>query len=134
LRDVLSNIKDPIELQTRLCEFKGVGRKVADCVALFSLRQDDAIPVDTHVWNIAIRDYDTDGTLKTDVKSLTPTNYKLVGNLFRQRFPNRAGWAHSLLFVAELPSFRGLLPSYITKEMDDFRYEEKERKKKQKQK
>jgi len=133
-RDVLSNIKDPIELQTRLCEFKGVGRKVADCVALFSLRQDDAIPVDTHVWNIAIRDYDTDGTLKTGVKSLTPTNYKLVGNLFRQRFPNRAGWAHSLLFVAELPSFRGLLPSYITKEMNDFRYEEKERKKKQKQK
>jgi N-glycosylase/DNA lyase len=134
LRDVLSNIKDPTELQTKLCEFKGVGRKVADCVALFSLRGDECIPVDTHVWNIAIRDYDTDGILKTNVKSLTPTNYKLVGDIFRKRFPNRAGWAHSLLFVAELPSFRGLLPTYITKEMDDFRNEEKERKKKQKDK
>ena len=134
LRDVLSNIKDPTELQTKLCEFKGVGRKVADCVALFSLRGDECIPVDTHVWNIAIRDYDTDGILKTNVKSLTPTNYKLVGDTFRTIFPNRAGWAHSLLFVAELPSFRGLLPTYITKEMDDFRNEEKERKKKQKEK
>jgi N-glycosylase/DNA lyase len=134
LRDFLSNIKDPTELQTKLCEFKGVGRKVADCVALFSLQGDECIPVDTHVWNIAIRDYDTDGILKTNVKSLTPTNYKLVGDTFRKRFPNRAGWAHSLLFVAELPSFRGLLPTYITKEMDDFRNEEKERKKKQKEK
>ncbi|KAJ1441117.1 DNA glycosylase, partial [Ochromonadaceae sp. CCMP2298] len=40
-----------------LLELPGVGRKVADCVALFSLDQTAAIPVDTHVWNIAIRDY-----------------------------------------------------------------------------
>jgi len=36
----------------------GVGRKVADCVALFSLDQTSAIPVDTHVWNIACRYFD----------------------------------------------------------------------------
>mmetsp|Transcript_22651 Transcript_22651/g.48025 ORF Transcript_22651/g.48025 Transcript_22651/m.48025 type:complete len:510 (+) Transcript_22651:2481-4010(+) len=134
LRDVLCKTTDPTEVQTKLCDFKGVGRKVADCVALFSLKQDDAIPVDTHVWNIAIRDYDPEGTLKTNVKSLTPSNYRLVGDLFRSRFPNRAGWAHSLLFVAELPSFRALLPKDLANEMDEFQKEEKERKKELKKK
>ncbi len=33
----------------------GVGRKVADCVALFSLDQSDTVPVDTHVWQVASR-------------------------------------------------------------------------------
>jgi endonuclease III len=42
--------------RTRICvvqeliQFAGVGRKVADCVALFALAQPAAIPVDTHVW------------------------------------------------------------------------------------
>ena len=133
LRTVLRKTKDPIEVQNSLCEFKGVGRKVADCVALFSLDQEDAIPVDTHVWNIAIRDYDPEGTLKTNVKSLTPSNYKMVGDLFRSKFPNKAGWAHSLLFVAELPSFKGLLPKDLVDEMEIFQKEEKERKKQEKE-
>ena len=94
------------EVQDELCQFTGVGRKVADCVALFSLDKMNAIPVDVHVQQMAIRDYH----FSTTEKSLTPTVYKKVGDLFRQLFPNYAGWAHSLLFVAELPSFRTALP------------------------
>jgi 3-methyladenine DNA glycosylase/8-oxoguanine DNA glycosylase len=44
--------------QESLLRLRGVGRKVADCVALFSLDQAGAVPVDTHVWRIACRDYD----------------------------------------------------------------------------
>lgn len=123
----LRRIKDPLDVQTKLCEFCGVGRKVADCVALFSLQQEDAIPVDVHVWNIARRDYDPNNQL-AQIKSLTPTTYKQVGDVFRELFPSKAGWAHSLLFVAELPSFRPVLPEHIVKEMDDFQREEKQRK------
>ncbi len=36
-------------MQEALIGFPGVGRKVADCVALFSLDQHGAIPVDVHV-------------------------------------------------------------------------------------
>lgn len=36
-------------VKEKLIQFTGVGPKVADCVALFSLKQDDAIPVDVHV-------------------------------------------------------------------------------------
>ena len=106
-------------VQQALMQFCGVGRKVADCVALFSLRQGGAIPVDVHVWDIARRDYDANGTLVG--KSLTPSVYKQVGDLFRAQFPHYAGWAHSLLFVAELPSFRAVLPPDVLDEMDKVR-------------
>lgn len=46
------------EVVESLMQLAGVGRKVADCVALFSLDQHNAVPVDTHVWAIACRDYD----------------------------------------------------------------------------
>lgn len=36
-----------------LCTLPGVGPKVAACVALFSLDQHHAIPVDTHVWQVS---------------------------------------------------------------------------------
>lgn len=49
--------------------------QVADCVALFSLDKIDSIPVDTHVWQIAVRDLDP--TL-SEKKSLTHTVYTRV--------------------------------------------------------
>ena len=49
---------DPMAVQEALLQFTGVGRKVADCVAVFSLDQAGAVPVDTHVWNIACRHLD----------------------------------------------------------------------------
>ena len=127
----LQEMDDAAVVQEKLCEFCGVGRKVADCVALFSMRQQDAIPVDIHVWNIALRDYDSEGLL-SQVKSLTPAVYKQVGDLFRSMFPSKAGWAHSLLFVAELPSFRPVLPDNLIQEMDKFRLQEQARKKEKK--
>jgi N-glycosylase/DNA lyase len=113
----LRKLQDPIQVQERLLVFTGVGRKVADCVALFSLRQADAIPVDTHVWDLCRRDYDEQGIFQ-NVKSLTPTIYRAVGDTFRAQFQPKAGWAHSLLFVAELPSFRPALHADIVEEMD----------------
>jgi N-glycosylase/DNA lyase len=118
-------------VQDELIKFSGIGRKVADCIALFSLDSDQAIPVDVHVQHIASRDYDP--TVLGSAKSITPTIYKRVGDLFRSRFPSYAGWAHSLLFVAELPSFRGVLPSDIVQQMDRWRDEEQRKKLEQKQ-
>ena len=112
-------------VQEELVRFSGIGRKVADCVALFSLDQTDAIPVDVHVWHIACREYDP--TLG-EAKSLTPTVYGRVGDHFRSRFPSHAGWGHSLLFVAELPSFRSVLPTDIVAQMDEWREQEQARK------
>jgi len=104
-------------VQEQLIRFPGCGRKVADCISLFSLCQSDAIPVDTHVWAIAERDYNPS---LSQHASITPAVYEAVGDEFRKRFVRHAGWAHSVLFAAELPEFRSLLPAEIQADMKAF--------------
>ncbi|XP_068599772.1 N-glycosylase/DNA lyase-like [Brachionichthys hirsutus] len=55
----LNNLRSVPYLQARdaLRSLPGVGTKVADCVCLMSLDKTDAVPIDTHVWQIAKRDY-----------------------------------------------------------------------------
>jgi N-glycosylase/DNA lyase len=78
-----------------LCRtFFGMGWKIADCICLFSLDKDDAIPVDTHIWRLAQQHYTPDLVQK----SLTPANYNRVTAAFRERFGTKAGWAQQLLF------------------------------------
>ncbi|XP_013774934.1 N-glycosylase/DNA lyase-like [Limulus polyphemus] len=91
------------EARTALMQLPGVGAKVADCVCLMSLDKPGAIPIDTHVWQITVRDYLHH--LKA-TKSLTDKVYSQVGNFFRERFGEYAGWAHSVLFSADLKKFK----------------------------
>jgi N-glycosylase/DNA lyase len=53
-------------------------------------------------------------------KTLTPIVYSAVGDVFRSRFGCKAGWAHSVLFAAELPEFRHKLPTELREEMQLF--------------
>ncbi|TIB72058.1 DNA glycosylase [Wallemia mellicola] len=103
----------------QLTRMMGVGPKVADCVALMSLDQHSSIPVDTHVWQIAVRDY---GFLKSPyVKSckgkvsqssaMSPSIYAAVGKMFRDLWGPYAGWAHTVLFAADLKAFKEESPS-----------------------
>ncbi|CUS11010.1 unnamed protein product [Tuber aestivum] len=85
-----------------LLELSGVGPKVADCVCLMSLDKAEAVPVDTHVWQIAQRDY---GFGRGKHKSLTKATYKAIGDHFRKLWGQEAGWAHSVLFTADLKAF-----------------------------
>ncbi|RKO87967.1 DNA glycosylase, partial [Blyttiomyces helicus] len=81
------------EAKTELLKLDGVGPKVADCILLMSLDKPGAIPVDTHVWQIAKRDYQLQALTS---KTLTPKNYEAIGELFRSNFGDYAGWAHSV--------------------------------------
>ena len=91
-----------------LLSLAGVGPKVADCVLLMSLDKPGAIPVDTHVWTIAKRDYGFN--TGTSAKTLTARNYQSIGDKFRQVFGEQAGWAHSVLFSAEVLKQKGTSP------------------------
>jgi hypothetical protein len=84
-----------------------VGPKVAACICLFSLDKHGAIPVDTHVWNLATRYY----APHLAKKSLTPKLHAEVQQAFVDRFGPYAGWAHNCLFIGELASHRHLLHS-----------------------
>lgn len=85
-----------------LLALQGVGPKVADCVSLMGLGWGEAVPVDTHVWQIAQRDYKFG---KGKHASLTKATYDAVGNKFRSLWGQEAGWAHSVLFTADLKAF-----------------------------
>ncbi len=63
------------EVVTSLRTLSGVGPKVADCVAMMSCDKLEAVPIDTHVWSVAVRDY---GLAKKN-KSLTASAYKEIG-------------------------------------------------------
>ncbi|CAH1786103.1 unnamed protein product [Owenia fusiformis] len=91
------------ESKAQLVKLHGVGAKVADCVCLMSLDKIGAIPVDTHVWQIASRDYMKG--LKQG-KTLTDKVYKEIGDHFRELWGPYAGWAHSVLFSADLKKFQ----------------------------
>lgn len=54
------------------------------------------------VWQIAQRDYKFG---KGKHKSLTKATYDAVGDHFRKLWGKEAGWAHSVLFTADLRAF-----------------------------
>lgn len=92
------------EAHSELVKLPGVGAKVADCVCMMSLDKTEAIPVDTHVWQIAVRDYKIPKVVTT--KTLTPTAYKAIGDFFRNMWGTHASWAMNFLFAADLKQFQ----------------------------
>jgi hypothetical protein len=70
----------------------------------------EAVPVDTHVWQIAQRDYKFG---KGKHASLTKATYDAVGDHFRKLWGKEAGWAHSVLFTADLRAFSERLTAKI---------------------
>lgn len=62
----------------------------------------EAVPVDTHVWQIAVKDYKFG---KGKHASLTKATYDAIGAKFRGLWGKEAGWAHSVLFTADLKAF-----------------------------
>jgi N-glycosylase/DNA lyase len=91
------------EAHEQLVELSGVGPKVADCVCLMGLGWGEAVPIDTHVWQIAVRDYKFGKNSKT--KTMNKAMYDSVGDHFRALWGKQAGWAHSVLFTADLRTF-----------------------------
>ncbi|KAK3951012.1 DNA glycosylase [Pseudoneurospora amorphoporcata] len=88
-----------------LLALPGVGPKVSDCVCLMGLGWGESVPIDTHVWQIAQRDYNFGGKGGAKTKTLNKTMYEAVGDHFREIWGPQAGWAQSVLFTANLKSF-----------------------------
>ena len=58
-----------------LQDVPGVGPKVADCVCLMALGKAEAVPIDTHILQVAVKEYG----VKVKGKSLTLRRYKEIG-------------------------------------------------------
>lgn len=90
------------EAKSELMTLTGVGAKVADCICLMSLAHMSAIPVDTHVYQIA-RHYISDMPKQ---KTVTDKLYQRIGDHFRKLYGPSAGWAQTVLFCADLKKFQ----------------------------
>ncbi|KAJ2729585.1 8-oxoguanine glycosylase ogg1 [Coemansia sp. BCRC 34962] len=112
--------------RAELMKLSGVGPKVADCVLLMSLDKADAVPVDTHIWQVAQKRYvgrlagsgnNLEGMqLPPDkkeqiqklarqlgsFKSPSTKAYELAQALIVTLFSPYAGWAQGMLFSDDL--------------------------------
>ena len=85
--------------KTELLKLTGIGPKVADCILLMSLDKPSSIPVDTHMFQIAAKKYLPH---LRERKSVTDKVYTEISDHFRGLYGDYAGWAHSVLFSADL--------------------------------
>lgn len=86
------------EAKNQLLQIDGVGRKIADCILLFSLDKDQAVPVDTHIRKVAVNYY----MPEFKQKSLTPIVYQQVSEYLQNKFGRYTGWAQEYLFYHDL--------------------------------
>lgn len=98
------------DAQAALLSLTGVGPKVADCVCLMGLGWGESVPVDTHVLQIAQRDYRFG---KKGPKTMNKAMYDAIGDHFRSIWGKYAGWAHSVLFTADLREFSGRMKEKV---------------------
>lgn len=91
------------DAKNELICLSGIGPKVADCICLMSLKHLHAIPVDTHMYQIAARLYMPKLAKR---KSLTEKIYNEIGDHFREIYGPFAGWAQTVLFCADLKKFK----------------------------
>jgi N-glycosylase/DNA lyase len=84
--------------RTELMTLRGIGAKIADCVCLFALDKDQAVPVDTHIRQVAERFFMPEIKLKT----ITAAAYRRIENAFWERYGQWSGWAQEFLFYEDL--------------------------------
>lgn len=80
----------------------GVGRKVADCELLFSMRKSEAFPIDVWVLRCLRDRYSKLLELKEITQyenSLTPSSYSHFSEIMRKRFGRYAGYAQQYLYM-----------------------------------
>lgn len=88
--------------EAELRSIPSVGRKLADCIALYALDKTDAVPLDTHVWQAVTRVYFP----HWQGESLTDLRYRTAADHLRDRFGDLAAHAQQLLFCDNMRNWR----------------------------
>ena len=87
-----------------LCQIFGIGKKVADCILLFSLNKLEAVPLDRWVLRILQKYYSKEFEIKT--KSITEKTYDELHDKIIEHFGKYAGYGQQFLFKNERESFK----------------------------
>ena len=95
--------QDYQEARDRLCQVFGIGKKVADCILLFSLDKLEAVPLDRWVLRILQKYYSKEFQIST--KTITEKTYDELHNKIVDHFGKYAGYGQQFLFKNERDSF-----------------------------
>ena len=86
-----------------LCQVFGIGKKVADCILLFSLDKLEAVPLDRWVLRILQKYYSNEFEITT--KSITDKTYDNLHDKIIEHFGKYAGYGQQFLFKNERDNF-----------------------------
>ena len=86
-----------------MCQIFGIGKKVADCILLFSLNKLEAVPLDRWVLRILQKYYSKEFEIKTN--SITENSYDELHDKIIEHFGKYAGYGQQFLFKNERESF-----------------------------
>ncbi len=86
------------EARARLMELAGVGPKLADCICLFGLHQDLAVPIDIHMWRAACLHEFPEWVNSP----LTEHKRAAVQVHFGKKYGDLSGLVHQAMFVNQL--------------------------------
>ncbi len=89
-----------------LMKLPGVGRKVADCISLFSCGKFNIVPIDVHMFNFYnenLSNFTGEKYKKIDSVS-NKNNYLLLQSNMQKILGPYAGWVHSMFFMNRISS------------------------------
>ena len=91
------------DARNELCQVFGIGKKVADCILLFSLDKLEAVPLDRWVLRILEKYYSKEFQIET--KSITDKTYDYLHHKIVEHFGKYAGYGQQFLFKNERENF-----------------------------
>ena len=91
------------EARDSLCQVFGIGKKVADCILLFSLDKLEAVPLDRWVLRILQKYYSKEFQITT--KTITEKTYDDLHDKIVDHFGKYAGYGQQFLFKNERDNF-----------------------------
>ena len=91
------------EARDSLCQIFGIGKKVADCILLFSLDKLEAVPLDRWVLRILQKYYSKEFQITT--KTITEKTYDDLHDKIVEHFGKYAGYGQQFLFKNERDTF-----------------------------
>jgi N-glycosylase/DNA lyase len=93
--EILEKCLNPVE---QLLNLTGVGRKVADCIQLFSLKKHNVVPLDIHM--VKFFNESVAGIHKfKKIENLNKKTYEEVSENYIKVFGEYAGWLHSIFYM-----------------------------------
>ena len=82
------------DARNNLLRIKGIGKKVADCICLMSLKYFHVVPIDTHILKFSIKQF--------KIKDLNNKKYEIIQEKWKEVYGKYAGIAQLHIFKAYL--------------------------------